>query len=63
MSEIDLEHLKSWEGKQEILEDDISLFPARALAAALDLDELPKKGDELPRSGSGSTFCPRQKPH
>ncbi len=48
MSDIDLDYLKTWEGKQETQEDDITLFPARALAAALDHDILPEKGDALP---------------
>lgn len=48
MSSIDINHLQTWVGKQETLEDDITLFPARALAAALGNTTLPNKGDELP---------------
>jgi 3-methylfumaryl-CoA hydratase len=48
MSEIDIDHLKTWIGKRETLQDDISLFQARALAAALDHEALPNKGDALP---------------
>ncbi len=58
MSDIDLEFLKSWEGKQEVLEDDITLFPARALAAALDHDVLPEKGDNLPTFWEWLYFLP-----
>jgi 3-methylfumaryl-CoA hydratase len=45
---MDISDLQRWVGKQETLEDDITLFPAKALAAALDKDWLPKKGDALP---------------
>lgn len=48
MTDIDIGYLQQWVGKQESSEDDISLFPARALAAALNNDRLPEKGDALP---------------
>lgn len=48
MTDIDIEFLQQWVGKEEHAEDDIALFPARALAAALDNDILPVKGDPLP---------------
>ena len=48
MSEIDIAYLQEWVGKQETKEDDISLFQAQALAAALDNEIIPQKGDELP---------------
>ncbi len=48
MSEIDIAYLQEWVGRQESKEDDISLFQAQALAAALDNETLPQKGDPLP---------------
>jgi len=48
MTDIDIAYLQEWVGKQESKEDDISLFPAQALAAALDNEVLPQKGDALP---------------
>lgn len=50
MTDIDLEHLKQWEGKQETHEDVISLATARAMAATLDWEELPEAGDQLAKS-------------
>ena len=50
MTDIDLDHLKQWEGKQETHEDVISLATARAMAATLDWAELPEAGDELAKS-------------
>ncbi|MCK9284126.1 MAG: acyl-CoA dehydrogenase [Rhodocyclaceae bacterium] len=48
MNTIDIEHLRSWVGKENVVADDLSLFPARALAAALDHAALPEKGAALP---------------
>lgn len=48
VSRIDIEHLKQWEGRQEIREDVISLTTARAMAATLDWQNEPNMGDELP---------------
>jgi len=48
MTDIDIGSLQQWVGRQESKEDDISLFPAQALAAALDNEHIPQKGDELP---------------
>ncbi len=48
MTDIDIGFLQEWVGKQETCVDDITLFPARALAAALNSDTLPEKGDDLP---------------
>lgn len=48
MSAINIAHLKEWEGKEQTQSDDIALFPARAMAAALDAKRLPEKGDRLP---------------
>ena len=47
MTEIDLETLKQWEGKQESHEDVISLSTAQAMAATLDWPTKPQSGDEL----------------
>jgi 3-methylfumaryl-CoA hydratase len=48
MTDLDIDFLKQWEGRQEVKNDDISLFPAQALAAALNNDHIPQKGDALP---------------
>jgi len=48
MTDIDIAYLQQWVGKQENKEDDIGLFQAQALAAALDNEQLPEKGDALP---------------
>lgn len=48
MTEVDIGFLKQWTGKQRQQSDDISLFPAKALAAALDRNILPAKGGALP---------------
>lgn len=58
MSEIDIEYLQGWVGKQETKEDDISLFPAQALAAALNNDDIPQKGDALPPFWEWLYFLP-----
>ncbi|RLA53268.1 MAG: acyl-CoA dehydrogenase [Gammaproteobacteria bacterium] len=50
MTDIDLDHLKQWEGKQETHEDVISLATAQAMAATLDWEALPQAGDELAKS-------------
>lgn len=61
MSAIDIAHLQTWIGKQEVLHDDIALFPAQALAAALDNDSLPEKGDHLPPFWEWMYFLPTPK--
>lgn len=48
MPTIDIEHLQTWVGSQETKVDDITLFPARALDAALDNTSILNKGDALP---------------
>jgi len=58
MTAIDIEHLLTWVGKQETREDDITLFPAQALAAALDDPEVPQKGDSLPPFWEWMYFLP-----
>ena len=45
----EVDHLKQWIGKQEVLNDSITIAPVRALSATLDrTDPEPKKGDHLP---------------
>ena len=51
MSNIDIDFLRTWVGKQNPAADELGSFPARALAAALDHAHLPEKGDALPPSG------------
>jgi len=48
MSEVDLDFLRTWVGRERILTDILSPFPARALAATLDRTEVPVAGDALP---------------
>ncbi len=46
---LDIEHLRSWIGKQETLTDRATLVPVEALSATLDRDDpAPKAGDPLP---------------
>ena len=46
---LDIDHLRSWIGKQETLHDRATLVPVAALSATLDRDDaLPKPGDPLP---------------
>jgi 3-methylfumaryl-CoA hydratase len=46
---IDIEHLRSWIGREEVVEDLITPVPVAALAATLDRDDpKPRPGDELP---------------
>ena len=58
MTDIDISYLQEWVGKQETKEDDISLFQAQALAAALDNDLVPQKGDQLPPFWEWMYFLP-----
>ena len=58
MTDIDISYLQEWVGKQETQEDDLSLFPAQALAAALDNEQLPEKGDALPAFWEWMYFLP-----
>ncbi len=49
MTELDVEHLRSWIGKQETLHDQVTRFPIAALSATLDRDDAPPQaGDALP---------------
>lgn len=53
MTDVDIDHLKEWQGKCQVVEDDLSPFKARALYKALNLDE-----DILPLPASGSLLPP-----
>lgn len=49
MTTLDVDHLRSWIGKQETLHDQVSRFPVAALSATLDRDDpAPTAGDPLP---------------
>ncbi len=49
MTELDVDHLRSWIGKQETLHDHVTRFPIAALSATLDRDDhAPQAGDPLP---------------
>lgn len=58
MTDIDIKKLQTWVGKQETKQDDIGLFPAQALAAALNNDHVPEKGDALPPFWEWLYFLP-----
>jgi 3-methylfumaryl-CoA hydratase len=46
---IEIDHLRSWIGREEVAEDVITSVPVAALAATLDRDDAkPQSGDELP---------------
>ena len=49
MTELDVDHLRSWIGRQETLHDQVTRFPIAALSATLDRDDPPPQaGDPLP---------------
>jgi 3-methylfumaryl-CoA hydratase len=49
MTALDVDHLRSWIGKQELLHDQVTRFPIAALSATLDRDDpAPQAGDKLP---------------
>jgi 3-methylfumaryl-CoA hydratase len=50
MTDIDVDHLRLWVGRERRLEETLDPFPARGLAAALDHDNLPERGEPLPPS-------------
>lgn len=58
MTSIDINHLKEWTGRRETVRDDIRLFPAQAMSAMLDNEELPQKGDVLPLFWEWLYFLP-----
>jgi 3-methylfumaryl-CoA hydratase len=49
MTDLDVDHLRSWIGRQETLHDRVTRFPVAAMSAALDRDDPPpREGDSLP---------------
>ncbi len=49
MTDVDIDHLRSWIGRQETLEDVVTRVPIKALSATLDRDDpAPRDGDALP---------------
>jgi len=57
---MDIEHLKTWTGRQEMLDDHLGLFPPAALSATLDRDDPnPAEGDPLPPLWHWLYFLPR----
>ena len=56
---MDIDHLKTWEGRQEVVSDRLRLETAEALAATLDLDDISfAAGDPLPLSWQWLYFNP-----
>ena len=45
---IDVDYLRTWIGREQVTEDSLCVFPARALGALLDHDERLSAGDALP---------------
>ena len=57
---MDIDHLKTWIGRQEVLEDRLGLAPVAALSATLDRDDAaPADGDVLPPLWHWLYFLPR----
>ena len=57
---MDIDHLKTWTGRQEVLEDRLGLAPPAALSATLDRDDpAPADGDTLPPLWHWLYFLPR----
>ena len=57
---MDIDHLKTWIGRQEVLEDRLGLAPVSALSATLDRDDpTPADGDALPPLWHWLYFLPR----
>lgn len=48
MSGVDIEHLRTWVGRERVRKDELALFKAQALGAAIDREALLAVGDELP---------------
>lgn len=46
--EVDIDHLRTWLGRERHTEDVLHAFPAQALAAALDRPDFPGDGADLP---------------
>ena len=56
---IDIDHLRSWIGREDVAEDVITPVPVAALAATLDRDDpKPRRGDELPPLWHSLYFLP-----
>ena len=55
---IDIEHLRSWIGRQEHREDVLSVAVAQALAATLDRESVPTAGEALPPLWHWAHFTP-----
>ena len=56
---MDIDHLKTWIGRTETIEDRITPVPVQALSATLDRDDpMPKHGDVLPRLWHWLYFLP-----
>ncbi len=55
---LDIEHLRSWIGHTETLEDSATLAPLRALTATLDRDDAPCHGDAVPPCWHWLYFLP-----
>jgi 3-methylfumaryl-CoA hydratase len=54
----DIDHLRSWIGHTETLEDSATLAPLRALTATLDRDDAPAAGDMVPPCWHWLYFLP-----
>jgi 3-methylfumaryl-CoA hydratase len=48
MTAVDIDHLRTWVGREQRVTDPLTPFPARALAAMLDHSKLPDAGGPLP---------------
>lgn len=58
-SKLDINHLKTWVGRQEVLLDTVTATPTRALSATLNReDPLPQAGDRLPELWHWLYFLP-----
>ena len=56
---LDIDHLRTWIGRNEVVSDDIGAFPLNALAATLDRDDPPaREGTPLPPSAHWLYFLP-----
>ena len=58
MDTLDIEHLRSWIGRTEVMEDVATLAPLRALTATLDRDDAPQAGDAVPPCWHWLYFLP-----
>lgn len=59
MTDIDIDHLRQWIGKQETADDSVTVFPVAAMRATLDMEEVnPKAGEQLPPMWHALYFLP-----